>query len=343
MQYIYRYCKKFTFWLLVIFLLPFYQSCTEDIDVFAGGPSVPIVYCLLNPFDTIHYVRISKSYITEKGTNGLTSEPDSLVYPGDIQVSLERWDEDRVEEIIVFEKFTGPDKDPGDFPGEKNILYRAVRRIYPESKYVLYVYLEDRGLVLDAEAKMVGKLKVIDPFPIPQRKISLTSNMDFTIRWNLASEAWIYQTVVKFNYDEINGQDTISKSFDWVQKTVHPDFLESNVLSIRLNGAVFYTEMLKNIEEIPEIKRKAVDMSFSFYYGGLELRFYVESISPASSVLQEKPSYTNFNNCEGVFSSLGQKEINNILLSNIFIDSIANSRQTAHLGFVNSRDSLYIK
>lgn len=331
MQNIIKRHKIHIIWLLSVISLPFYQSCTEEIDVFADGPSVPIVYCLLNPFDTIHYVRISKSYVFDKGNNSITSEPDSLVYPGEVQVSLERWNEDRVEEIIEFDKYIGQDKDPGDFPGDRNILYRAVSKIYPESKYILYVYLKDRGMVLNATTTTVGKLRVIDPLPIPQRKITLTSNMDYTIRWNLTSEAWIYQTVVKFNYDEIIETDTIRRYFDWIQKTVNPDFLESNIISSRLNGSIFYKEMLKKIQENPLIKRKAVDMDFSFYFGGIELRYYVESISPSASVLQEKPSFTNFNNCEGVFSSLSNKELINIPISDIFIDSIAGSLLTSHL------------
>ncbi len=81
-------------------LLSFLQSCEEDIEVFSGDPYAPIVYCLLDPFDTVQYVRLSKSYVIDRGTNSITSEPDSLIYPGDVIVSLERWNNGQLLETI---------------------------------------------------------------------------------------------------------------------------------------------------------------------------------------------------------------------------------------------------
>ena len=318
-----------------------FNSCEEGVEIFSGDPSVPIIYCLLDPFDTVQYVRISKTYTIEQGTNPITSCADSLIYPGDIEVSLDRWGGGKVVEIILFEKTTGINKEQGLFPGEYNDLYRTFDPIYPETKYTLHVYLEDRGLVLSAETITLGELKVIDPFPLPQRKITLSSNMDYTIRCNLATEAWIYQTTVSFYYLEIHNADTLYTSFDWLQDIDQSGFLGTDIISFNLKGPLFYREMLDNIEENNDVKRISLDMTFIFYYGGKELSYYVESIKPSAGVLQEKPNYTNFTNCEGVFSSLSVKEINNIQLSKIFIDSIAGSELTRHLGFVNSRDSLY--
>lgn len=326
-----------------IIITPFFYSCEDEVDVFSGEPSVPIIYCLLNPFDSVQYVRIGRTYIVEKGTIGIPNSADSLFFPGEIEVSLERWNEDIVEETILFEPYNEVSKDEGLFPSDLNKLFRTDRKIFPNTKYVLYVYLKDRELILDAEAMMVGELNVIDPFPLPERRMTLSIDQDYVMRWDLAPEAWIYQAVVTFHYDEIIGTDTIQKSFDWVQNVSQPDFLTREFITMRLNGARFYQEMNNSIEQNSAVKRKAVDISITFYFGGVELRFYVESIKPSSSILQEKPSYSNFNYCEGVFSSLATKKIDGIELSNIFIDSIAGSKMTENLSFVNSKDSLYIQ
>ncbi len=333
------------FLLLLNFILitPFFYSCEDEVDVFSGDPSMPIIYCLLNPFDSVQYLRIGKSYTVEKGTTGVPGSADSLYFSGDVIVSLERWNEDEVEETIEFEPYNEIIKDEGIFPTGLNNLYRTDKRIYTDSKYVLYVYLKDRELILDAEAFMVGELEVIDPFPLPEKKITLSVDQDYVMRWNLAPEAWIYQAVVTFNYDEITATDTIRKSFDWVQNVSQPDFLTRDFISMKLNGARFYQEMIKHVKQNSLLKRKAIDLTFTFYFGGVELRFYVESIKPASGILQEKPSYSNFKNCQGVFSSLATKQVNEVELSTIFIDSIANSKMTGNLNFVNSKDSLYIQ
>ena len=328
---------------IILLLFPIYYSCEDEIDVFSDGDSVPIVYCLLNPYDTVQYVRLTRTYIVEKGTTGFPSSVDSLYFDGEIQVSLERWENDQVMETIEFEQYDGKVKDPGAFPTDKNILYRSFKKIYTESTYLLYIYLKNREKILYAETETVGDLDVIDPFPIPQRKITLSGDQDYVIRFNLAPEAWIYQTAVNFNYDEISQEDTIRKSIEWIQKVTKPDFLKRDYISTRLNGAKFFQVLMAELEENSNVKRKALDLSFKFYYGSTDLRFYVESITPSSSVLQEKPSYSNFTNSQGIFSSLATKKIESIQLSKIMIDSIAHSKVSKNLGFVDSKDSLYIQ
>jgi len=334
---------SFLFIINLILIVPFFNSCEDEVNVFSGDPSVPIIYCLLNPFDSVQYVRISKTYTVEKGTTGLPESSDSLYFSGEIMVSLERWEEDEVVETIIFEPYNSIVKDEGIFPSDKNLLFRTDETIYPDSKYILYIYLKDREMVITAEAMMVGNLEVIDPFPLPERRVTLSIDQDYVMRWELAPEAWIYQSVVTFNYDEISGADTIRKSFDWIQKLSRPDFLSRDYITSKLNGARFYQEMVLQVEPNSLVKRKALDLTYTFYFGGVELRFYVESIEPASGILQEKPSYSNFNLAEGVFSSLATKKITGIEISNIFIDSIAGSKMTGNLSFVDSKDSLYLQ
>ena len=53
--------KRIILYQIILLLFPFYYSCEDDIEVFSGEESVPIVYCLLNPYDTVQYVRISRT------------------------------------------------------------------------------------------------------------------------------------------------------------------------------------------------------------------------------------------------------------------------------------------
>ena len=330
-------------YLIILLLFPFYYSCEEEINVFVGGDPAPIAYCLLNPYDSVQYVRLTRTYIVDNGTSGYPSSVDSLYFDGEIQVSLERWENYQVKEIIEFEQYDSIIKEPGDFPTEKNILFRYFGNIYPEGKYILYINLIDRNLKLYAETITVGELDIIDPLPFTEREITLTSEQNYDIKFNLALQAWIYQTSVIFYYDEITEDDTIRKSIEWIQTVKKPNFQTREHISIRLNGSKFYQVLKNEISENSNVKRKALDFSFNFYYGGTDLRFYVESITPSSSVLQEKPSYTNFTNSQGIFSSLAIKRIENIQFSKIMIDSIAHSAVSKSLGFVDSKDSLYIQ
>ena len=335
--------RRIIFNIIILLVFAFYYSCEDDIEVFSGEESVPIVYCLLNPYDTVQYVRISRTYIVEKRTNSITSSVDSLYFDGEILIALEYWENDQIKETIKFEQYEGLVKDPGVFPTNKNILFRSFQKIHSESTYKLNIYLKEKEKIIFGEIITVGDIEIIDPNPFFKRKITLSSEQNYAIRFNLAPEAWIYQTVINFNYDEISEEDTIKKSFEWAQKNTKPDFLKRDFIITRLNGAKFFQDLTNELEENPNIKRKAVDFSFKFYYGSADLRFYVESITPSSGVLQEKPTYTNFLNAQGVFSSLSVKEIENIQLSKIMIDSLAHSKLSKNFGFVDSKDSLYIQ
>ena len=335
--------KRIILYQIILLLFPFYYSCEEDIEVFSGGDTVPIVYCLLNPYDTVQYVRISRTYIVEKRTNSITSSVDSLYFDGEILVALERWENDQIMETIKFEEYDGILKDTGVFPTDKNILFRSFQKIHSECTYTLNIYLKDMEKILFAETITVGDLEIIDPNPFFKRKVTLSSEQNYAIRFDIAPEAWIYQTAVNLNYDEISKEDTIRKSFEWFQNITKPDFLTRDNITTRLNGARFFQVLTAELEVNPNLKRKAVDLSFKFYYGGTDLRFYVESITPSLGILQEKPTYTNFLNAQGVFSSLSVKEIENIQLSKIMIDSLAHSMISKNFGFVDSKDSLYIQ
>ena len=330
--------NSFKILLAVIVLLLTINSCEEEIDIIMEGESVPIIYCLIDPFDTLHYVRVSKTYLPDNEINKIPLSADSLYYQGEIEVSLEHWVDNQAIETIIFQKQTEIIKDQGLFPNENNTLFMANCKIYAEDKYKLYVYIKESGLIIDAEAVMVGELDVIDPDPSINRKITLLENEDYTVRLNFASDAWIYQSTARFNYLEIIGQDTLAKHFNWVLNAAKPGNDLTNVISINMNGSRFYQEMIKNISENQDVIRKAKNMDIIIHFGGIELCNYVESISPSTSVLQEKPSYTNFKYCEGVFSSLGNKEINKIPLSQVFIDSIAKGNKTRILNFLDSNN-----
>ncbi|MFC2117263.1 hypothetical protein ACFLSY_01305 [Bacteroidota bacterium] len=316
------------------------SSCEEEIDLIMESPSTPVIYCLINPFDTVHYVRVTKTYIPDNVNNNIPLSDDSLYFSGEVEVSLERWNENRAIETIKFQKTTEISKDHGLFPNQNNILFIANHSITPGDRYILYVYIKDRGLIIDAETVMVGELDVIDPLPFVNREITLLENQDYKVRWNLASAAWIYQVVSRFNYFEITDGDTIQKNFEWVLNASYPGEHLENFIYTNINGSRFYQEILKNIKENPEVTRKVKDMDIVIYYGGMELRNYVESLNPSRSVLQEKPKYSSFKYCEGVFSSLSKNENKGIGLSKIFIDSIADGKKTKNLNFLDS-DNIY--
>ncbi|HND88774.1 MAG TPA: hypothetical protein PK971_10630, partial [Saprospiraceae bacterium] len=80
----------------LLFVMPLaallWAGCKNDFEVAAPWKEVPVVYAILSPDDTAHYVRVEKAFLDpQKGATEIAQIPDSLYYPENaITVYLER-------------------------------------------------------------------------------------------------------------------------------------------------------------------------------------------------------------------------------------------------------------
>jgi len=333
--------KTIKYGFLAIMLLAGIYSCSTEIDINTTNQDTPIVYCILNTADSFQYVRLQKTYLIEQAALDYPPHPDSIIFPGEIVVSLERWQNDKVVETFRFKPTMDIPKDTGFFPTEKNILYQAKARILPEQLYRLYIYIGSKEKVLYAETHTLGSLKVVDPIPLSVRKVSLYEGNNYTCRWEPVSKAGVYQVMVRFNYNETKDGVTTLKSLNWPQGYSNPG---SNIeyLSKDISGARFMHILDEALKAEPGVVREAVNVDFQILSGGVELRYYIESTAPSEGALMEKPVYTNVTNGIGLFSSMAEVNVTGLLLSSVTLDSLAFGVYTRDLGFLDhtgDRDS----
>jgi hypothetical protein len=43
----------------------------EEIDLFTGSPSLPVVYCILDPLDSVYRVQLTKTFYGERSAQEL--------------------------------------------------------------------------------------------------------------------------------------------------------------------------------------------------------------------------------------------------------------------------------
>lgn len=338
------YIKKKKTWLrliLAVMAAGLVTSCETAIDINSTNQDAPIVYCVLNSADSFQYVRIQKTYLIDQAALNNPPEQDSILFKGEILVTMERWSGGKVMETVRFEQTNEIPKDSGFFPYEKNILYKAKTRIIANQIYRLYIYLGSKEKILYAEASSLGNLTVIDPLPLPERKISLYAGTNYTCRWAPVANAGVYQVVVQFNYNEIIGGVTKIKHIDWPQAFASPGS-DADYLSIDISGARFMHILQDNLKSGDGIVREVTGMNFQIISGSMEMKYYIESTSPSEGALMEKPVYSNITNGIGLFCSVARINVNDLLLSPVAIDSIAYGQFTKTLGFLDhthDRDS----
>jgi hypothetical protein len=316
-------------------------SCETGIDINSENQDVPIVYCVLNSADSFQYVRIQKTYLIDQAALENPPEQDSMLFNGEIVVSMERWSAGKVAETIRFYPTNEIPKDSGFFPSKKNILYKAKLKVVPNQIYRLYIYLGSKEKVLYSEASSLGKLTVIDPMPLQQRKISLYPGNNYTCRWEPVKNAGVYQVAVKFNYKETKDGVTKIKTLDWPQTFASPGS-DVDYLSNDISGSRFMHILDETLKKEAGVVREVLGVDFQIVSGSLEMRYYIESTSPSEGALMEKPVYSNITNGIGLFCAVAKINVSQLLLSPVTIDSIAYGQFTRGLGFLDhtfDRDS----
>jgi len=317
------------------------SSCSTEIDINAPNQNVPIVYCILNDADSVQYVRLQKTYLVDQAAISTPPEADSLYFPGEIQISLERWENGRPVQTVQFEPTYDVPKDSGFFPVEKHMVYKAHVKILPMKTYYLYVYIKDKEEVLFAETTTLGHMTVTDPLDLKQRKIALNIGENYICRWQPVENAGIYQIGIRLNYFETVDGVTVAKSLDMPQSFTSP-VTNIDYLTRVISGSRFIHIISEQLKPIPGVVREVQNLDFYFITGGKEIKYYIESTAPSEGALIEKPVYSNFNNGLGLFSSSARADIKGLYLANTTLDSIAYSQLTNNLGFLDhngDRDS----
>ena len=318
----------------VMLVMTCLTSCETDFQINAENLEVPVVYCLLNTNSSTQYLKLNKTYLVDKAVFQNPPAQDSIFFEGEIQVVLEAWENNKVTEVFNFEPTDDIPKDSGFFPNGKNIIYKTEAVIRPKQKYSLSIYIGNFEKILYAETTSLGYLNVIDPLPVPERKISLNIGQNYDCSWKPVENAGIYQVIINFYYDEFKGQDTVEQVMVWPQSFTSP-LTNAESLSKEISGSRFFNILEDEIPYVEGIVRKAKGIDFTILSGGEEIKFYIESTAPSGGALMEKPVYTNVTNGLGVFSTVSKAAIPMMPLGAVTIDSLAYSQYTKELGFLD--------
>ena len=75
---------------VIIAMSAFLAGCSTDFDTIAPWKETMVVYGLLNPNDSIQYIRISKAYLGEGNALMMAQQGDSIYYGDVLDVKMER-------------------------------------------------------------------------------------------------------------------------------------------------------------------------------------------------------------------------------------------------------------
>jgi len=316
--------------LLILFILTF--GCNNDLDLHSTGEPIPIVYCLLNPLEQNQFVRIGKSFTMSKDQLASGTSPDSLVWPVEAEVYLERWENNNSLETIVFEHSMQIEKDSGYFPAEGLMVYHAEFQPNPGEECHLFVYFPELDKIVSGVTQVMSVPEVLDPENVPGRTVSFDTISPYIVRWRGGAYAGLYQGIFKMNYTESINENLEHHSCYFTT----PIYQEQGVGEIyeeKLNGLNFLQSVAQQLEPFPGIQREIINFEFLFYAAGSDLALIVSSELGDANLFTLIQNKSNISGGVGVFSSLTCQRFPNLVPSVITKHFLATSSYTRNLGF----------
>ena len=314
-----------------------FTTCKTDIDLLDDWKETTIVYGLLDQSQPKQYIRIQKAYLGEGNALTMAQVYDSINYINQLDVKIEQWNGSVLVNTFNLQPDTIGNKETGVFAAPNMVLYSTSAVINNTSHtYKLVVNNTATGNTVTSETQLIGNFSISSP---PGSAVNITKinpTYKITIAWNGAVYGRIYQPAMRFYYDEVDVNNvTTTRMLEWplgTVKSAHTD--GSDDLEVSFDPNDFYRFLKNNMPTASNIQfRDADHVDFVVYAGGDDLSTYMDVNAPSTSVVQERPIFTNIENGVGLFSSRFRVVRANYSLSPNTLDTLAYGNNSCQLKF----------
>ncbi|MBK8847375.1 MAG: DUF4249 family protein [Bacteroidetes bacterium] len=310
----------------------FFSSCKNEIDLIADYKDTTIVYALLNPTDSVQYIRIHKAFVGEGNALEMAQYTDSFYYSSNLKVQLEEYKDGFLKRTITCKEDTSIKKDAGIFATNPNLLYAAHDSIKQGNDYKLIITRGETAAPVTSTTIVLSNVFLIRP-------TGFTINFldtPFVIIWYTSPYGVVYEPVFRFYYSEtekLNSQNTVAKYVDMRlgQKSIKETDVREK-MEVGLEATSFFRFVGTTIKKDTTVYRNALSLEMIIYGGTQELYDYYRINNLTTNLAQNIPFYTNITNGIGIFTSR-RKDTYLKQLSNESLDELKNGEFTKHLGF----------
>lgn len=335
--------KKLLFILTVGLML---SACSNDFEVTAPWKEIPVVYGILSPQDTAHYIRIEKAFLDpEVSALTIAKIADSLYYPESaIMVFLERTDN---QNRLQFQRVNGalegyPRKD-GVFATEPNWLYKAKSSpsfpLDPGKTYRLVIERADGKPNITAETTLPAPFVIVKPSVMQQVPIIGFEKLvpPTPVSWRTDENAYFFNITFKIRYldKNANGTTAAANELVWLAaKNVPRGEATSGMgglflVSRDIARNSFYNFLAQNLQRpVGNMYREFQTLDILIEGGGREIKEYLDTADANGGLTGAEvfPNYSNISEGFGIFTGKNQVIGQNIRLTTNTVDSMnANS------------------
>lgn len=302
--------------IMVLCLISFLVSCTQEVDVYAPYEEVPIIYGLLDANADTNYIKITRAFYALGDASQVAMNPDSSNYPGRLDARLTEYCNGEMTRVIVLDTITIYNKQEGVFYAPAQKLYYTAENLCKNTSNSLYSYRLD---VVFPHDTISTRCDIVGNSGFKEQSLAFNFSKQYfgthrPFKFYPAINAKIYQVQMAFTFMEQRSpdSDSIPRTMIWDICTHEDSYFSSNmdedcyVFTYRPES--FY-EVLGNFiggdTSIVGLSRFISDYPVELIItaGGDKLRKYVYYNDPANLITPGDNEFTLIDGGYGVFSS----------------------------------------
>lgn len=326
-------------------------SCDNEIEINAPVKDVTVVYGLLNSGETTHKFKINR-LVQNTTTAGQTAKDRSAAeYPslnawlieGTYDISTQKFTPSTPDKRAKLVEFEESKKDSGMF-------YYPSQKLYKVENFNLNPAKNYRLEIIKTETETVSANTSL----IENSKESLLKGLNSRVGFRLYNDgedketrkfsvkvlppngAKSFDVKMKFRYvEEFKGGQKENKYFSvnlgtYTVPVVGTTNRRADEIDVLFGAKTFYQIIANKIPPMSDtilsknvVRRIPDSLSFEVALADPTLNAYIEVNKPTSSLLEDKPPYTNVNGGIGIFASRGFS-VTNIKMSKLSMDELVN-------------------
>ena len=289
-------------------------------NVNADYQAVPIIYGLIDVTDSVHQIKINKTFLGEMDAREMAMVRDSSEFQN-VNVIIERWSQyGNKERDYLLEAVEVTNKDSGLFYYPSQTIYQFVdNQLSSTSTYKLILDVNNGEKIATAETELVSFAELFRTTDWARLKATglrfadsdtILGGHEIHIVPPVNSKRVQIRAIFKYIDVVAQNGNLVEQpkeiSFDLGTEIVENAYAPKEERFF-FTGSQFFDAIslfVPDFDETPGLVRRIPeDMDFEVTIAGEDLHVYMEVNEPSGDLNQEKPEYSNVVGGYGIFSS----------------------------------------
>ncbi len=313
-------------YVLVLFLF----SCENSFDLTIKSKSTSFVYCIINTTDTVHYIRINKSFISDDNAYAYLDIADSMNFKN-LTIKVELFDSLRGNVVLYPEKTTDIPKDTGTFYSEPNLLYFFIFDLNPFTDCELTIINTDYSDTIYSYTKLSKPGKFYLPGIWTSSDQVCFYGNGYRMFWKTGT-GYYNGISMTFHYSDFIDGTKVPRLFNYLLQYSYLPLSEKEFF-FTLDDFLYTVKSRVLVN--PSTSHRVFD-SIDFHLTSAD--YFLQEYSKLFSYSPLESSLVNFTNIQngcGIFSSKARTNLTGFRLDVQAMDSLVSSQLTKSLKFVD--------